>query len=70
MSIKAGDKVKLNSGGPIMTVSTVYGTDATCEWFEKNDVKSHTFVITSLELYVPPPPMTDEEMNSFIRMSV
>lgn len=31
--IKAGDVVRLNSGGPIMTVTELDGTYAWCCWF-------------------------------------
>ncbi|MBQ0803779.1 MAG: DUF2158 domain-containing protein [Sulfitobacter sp.] len=30
----AGDKVQLNSGGPIMTVEEIEGTDVCCIWFQ------------------------------------
>tara|TARA_R100001369_G_scaffold53398_1_gene80213 strand:+ start:387 stop:593 length:207 start_codon:yes stop_codon:yes gene_type:complete len=30
----AGDKVQLNSGGPIMTVEELDGTDVYCVWFQ------------------------------------
>ncbi|WP_289082001.1 DUF2158 domain-containing protein [uncultured Sulfitobacter sp.] len=30
----AGDKVQLNSGGPIMTVEEIENTDVQCVWFQ------------------------------------
>ena len=48
-----GQKVKMNSGGPIMTVrwcEDEYGEmTAFCEWFDsKNELKSGKFAATSL----------------------
>ena len=38
---KTGDVVKLKSGGPIMTVTNVAGTDAVnCVWFDNNNKES------------------------------
>lgn len=34
---KVGDKVKLISGGPSMTVNNVSGSEVSCQWF--NDKK-------------------------------
>jgi uncharacterized protein YodC (DUF2158 family) len=51
---KAGDTVRLNSGGPLMTVKTpemgAGGKFCLCQWFDdKNNVKSDTFAQDSLE---------------------
>ena len=51
--IKAGDVVKLKSGGPKMTVSWVadeLGTlTAGCTWFVKDQKQFDKFPVTSLE---------------------
>jgi uncharacterized protein YodC (DUF2158 family) len=51
---KAGDVVRLKSGGPKMTVAwceNMNGTmQAYCEWFEGSKKMSGTFAPTSLEL--------------------
>lgn len=47
---KAGDTVRLKSGGPLMTIHSVQTDgDAWCEWFdEKGAAQSKGFLITSL----------------------
>jgi uncharacterized protein YodC (DUF2158 family) len=32
--IKKGDKVKLKSGGPVMTVESIDGNNIDCIWFD------------------------------------
>lgn len=54
MTFKAGDTVKLKSGGPLMTVESVGetqfdGPGVWCVWFEKNTKKSDTFSPEVLE---------------------
>lgn len=48
--IKAGDVVRLKSGGPDMTVEKVEGTSAVCDWFDAsgNPQRRH-FAVASLE---------------------
>lgn len=41
---KPGDIVRLKSGGPLMTVTTIVGWDTNCTWFP----------VTALELYAFP----------------
>jgi uncharacterized protein YodC (DUF2158 family) len=48
--MKAGDVVRLKSGGPAMTIRFVEGQEAYCDWFEKSDLKGSRFLLTSLEL--------------------
>ncbi len=49
MSIKVGDRVILKSGGPVMTVRSIYGDEVYCEWFQDGAVKGHAFVLSQLE---------------------
>ena len=54
--IKAGDTVRLKSGGPSMTVEAIghFGwsdsspLEARCSWFDKSDLKSSVFPLTAL----------------------
>ena len=49
--IKPGDIVSLRSGGPRMTVATIDGNRALCEWFsDDQQPRSSTFALTSLKL--------------------
>ncbi len=36
--LKVGDVVKLNSGGPKMTIYKIEAHLASCHWFDKNDI--------------------------------
>lgn len=47
-SIKAGDTVRLKSGGPEMTVEWVDQHEAYCVWFSGPEPKGQKFTITSL----------------------
>ncbi len=40
--LKKGDVVKLNSGGPKMTIFKIEGDFVSCHWFDKNDVHQST----------------------------
>ncbi len=40
---KAGDVVRLKSGGVPMTVRSVEGEMALCQWFEKGELQSMKF---------------------------
>jgi uncharacterized protein YodC (DUF2158 family) len=49
---KVGDTVRLKSGGPLMTVTSIQ-PDGTvwCEWFDKSDVlQGRSFEVSSLIL--------------------
>jgi uncharacterized protein YodC (DUF2158 family) len=54
MEFKAGDTVKLKSGGPVMTVagkSTI--GQIICQWFDKDELKNGRFNAESLEAANP-----------------
>jgi uncharacterized protein YodC (DUF2158 family) len=59
---KAGEKVRLKSGGPDMAVESVGTKEVMCVWFEGTKLQRDTFVPETLEL-VPP----KESTSSFIR---
>ena len=42
-SFVPGDVVQLKSGGPLMTVESLEGEAARCEWFADHSVKIYTF---------------------------
>jgi len=47
---KPGDVVSLRSGGPRMTVASVDGPSALCEWFSDDQhPQSRSFSLTSLK---------------------
>ena len=50
--LKSGDVVRLNSGGPKMTVGAIFtGSDsANCQWFDLGRLGEKTFLLTSLTL--------------------
>jgi uncharacterized protein YodC (DUF2158 family) len=49
--IKPGDIVSLRSGGPRMTIASVDGLSAYCEWFtDDQQPQSRSFALTSLKL--------------------
>lgn len=51
---KPGDVVSLKSGGPQMTIATVDGQSAFCEWFtDDQEPQGKSFHLTSLKLDVP-----------------
>lgn len=54
LDFKKGDIVRLKSGGPEMTIEKIgqYNTSqekAQCTWFDDKELKSHIFVLESLE---------------------
>ena len=62
MAFNVGDRVKLKSGGPVMTVESVgkgmYDAEekAFCAWFEKSDLKRDSFPLGTLEASPKPDP--------------
>ena len=51
-NFKAGDTVRLKSGGPLMTISYVNQSNdfVGCEWFDDKNLKSGDFRRTSLKI--------------------
>jgi uncharacterized protein YodC (DUF2158 family) len=53
---QVGDRVKLKSGGPVMTYSGDTSTgEAICIWFDKAIKLTDTFPHAVLQRYQPPP---------------
>ena len=53
-NFEAGDTVMLKSGGPVMTVEEVEGTDVYAVWFDKNQEKRDMFQKATLRRYDGP----------------
>lgn len=49
-SFNIGDVVQLKSGGPEMTVNSVFGGQVFCKWFVGNDLKTEDFSPGALKL--------------------
>jgi uncharacterized protein YodC (DUF2158 family) len=50
--MKPGDLVTVKSGGPVMTVDFIEGTDVCCTWFDaKNNRKQEKFLEATLKPY-------------------
>lgn len=49
MALFVGDKVRLKSGGPPMTVENIVGGEVHCCWFEGNDLKRTKFPYGAIE---------------------
>jgi uncharacterized protein YodC (DUF2158 family) len=48
--IEIGDTVKLKSGGPFMTVSSISGDFVSCEWFDMhNQAQTKSFRLITLD---------------------
>jgi uncharacterized protein YodC (DUF2158 family) len=54
MTIKAGDKVHTDYGGPRLTVESVKGEKATCVWWAGDEHRRETFAIERLKEVSPP----------------
>jgi uncharacterized protein YodC (DUF2158 family) len=49
--LKPGDRVRLRSGGPLMTVNTIDGENIDCKWFDNvGTLHSATFPIYMLTI--------------------
>ncbi len=53
-ALKIGDTVQLKSGGPIMTIRSIRGQEALCQWFAGSESKSAAFGLLSLKKYEEP----------------
>ena len=63
--LKAGDVVKVRSGGPNMTIADCDEINARCYWFdEKKEQRSGTFPVAVL---IIPPPRQSMSVGSFRR---
>ncbi len=51
---KAGEVVKLNSDGPLMTVLSIDGDEVKCAWAVKGDIKEKSFPAAALTKAVRP----------------
>lgn len=56
--LKVGDVVELKSGGGLMTIATINGDKALCEWKDAKSVYSQEFSLSSLILFEPMMPFT------------
>ena len=52
--IEEGTVVILRSGGPEMTVKSIFWGRAYCEWFYSGHLHQEWFTITSLKAIAPP----------------
>ncbi len=52
--IERGMVVELKSGGPHMTVRSISGDFAYCEWFTEADRRQGTFLLSTLKTAVTP----------------
>jgi len=49
MALKQGDRVRLRSGGPLMTVHSINGDNVDCHWFTTTgEHRSATFPLAML----------------------
>lgn len=53
-----GDRVRVNSGGPIMTGQSCVSGEVYCVWFDKTKHQSGTFSAATIQLYRPSRPIT------------
>jgi uncharacterized protein YodC (DUF2158 family) len=49
---KDGDRVKLKSGGPLMTVSNVSNDKIECSWFFEGNIRHDHFNPEALKIFV------------------
>jgi uncharacterized protein YodC (DUF2158 family) len=48
-SFTVGMKVRLNSGGPLMTVQEIDGNSIVCVWFDKTTLRQAKFLADMIE---------------------
>lgn len=48
---KVGDTVKLKSGGPVMTVTSIDSAESTCTWFHDSTPQWYVFVNEALRTF-------------------
>jgi uncharacterized protein YodC (DUF2158 family) len=54
--LRIGDLVRVRSGGPLMTVTSVQGDQVNCSWFDQNgQSESQNFPVFALKLPVDMP---------------
>ena len=47
--LKAGETVRVKSGGPVMTIKVIEGDEAICTWFDGTKKKESRFRLVTLE---------------------
>jgi uncharacterized protein YodC (DUF2158 family) len=50
--IKSGDRVKLKSGGPTMTVSSALNDKIECSWFNEGTIQHGSFSPDTLKTFI------------------
>ena len=51
---RIGDRVRLKSGGPLLTVTTCYQSHCEVQWFEGQEIRQKIFPVAALSLYKKP----------------
>ncbi len=58
-NLKIGDRVRLKSGGPVMSIENTTRYGFLCKWFVGKESKSDIFSPNILEMYSGPNPMPE-----------
>ena len=65
--LEIGDTVKLNSGGPLMTIQHFNDDKCVCRWFDGNELKSSEFynseIYVSEESKIPEIEIDEDELS-------
>lgn len=64
-NFKIGQQVKLNTGGPEMSVENTEGNTCVCRWFINGQAKTGKFVDQCLVLVVKTPPLIHRARKEF-----